>query len=455
MLTKAAAIEVVRGDLMQAYLHERDRLELIDQWYRWKHPRPTLPKRITPELRHLVDLSRTPWLGLVVTTVAQAMSVDNYRSEVDTAGPWYTWNANKFPVRQTAVHRAALAYGYAFVTVLPGEENNGRRTSVMRGVSPRRMVARYGDPAEDDWPMYAMKVHVQPDKAMLLRLYEDDVVHHLGTDASGSAVEYISYDVHDAGVCPVVRYANMLDLEGRADGEVEPFISVAARVNKTTYDRLLTQHYSSWKVRTIAGLAEPTTEEEANRKKLQLRQDDILVAEDADTKFGTLDETPLTGFLEAERADLESLAAVTQTPAHNLTGQLINLSAEALAAARAALTQKVAERRTSFGSSHVQALQLAAALEGDEGAANDVHARVTWQDMEVRSIAQAVDALGKAATMLGIPVEALWARIPGVEKADVDEWLRMRAAADPLAQMHAELLRQAATTQPAPAPALA
>jgi hypothetical protein len=168
----------------------------------------------------------------------------------------------------------------------------------------------------------------------------------------------------------------------------------------------------------------------------------MLVAEDPDTKFGTLDETPLGGFIDAWRSDIEALAAVSQTPTHTLTGQLVNLSAEALAAARAGLNQKITERQKSFGKSHVQALRLAAQLEGNEIDAQDVASRVTWQDMEIRSIAQAVDALGKAATMLQIPPQALWGRIPGVEKSDVDEWEAMAAQSDPVTQMTNTLMAQ-------------
>src|SRR5699024_4102882 len=156
-------------------------------------------------------------------------------------------------------------------------------------------------------------------------------------------------------------------LDGSLEGEVVSFNGLGARINKTAYDRLLTQHYNTWKVRTIAGLGDFAKDQrEAEQKKMQLRQDDILVAEDHDTRFGTLDETPLDGFIGAERADIESLAAVSQTPSHNLTGQMVNLSAEALAAARAPLTQKIAERQLAFGKSHDQMLRLAAFIEGDE-----------------------------------------------------------------------------------------
>jgi len=122
---------------------------------------------------------------------------------------------------------------------------------------------------------------------------------------------------------------------------------------------------------------------------------------------------------------------------------MANLSAEALAAARASLSQKVTERQKSFGQSHAQGLRLAAAIDGHDDYAVDVTGRVTWQDMEIRSISQAVDALGKAAQMLQIPPSVLWSRIPGVEKSDVEEWLELAKRGDPIVELQARLERQA------------
>lgn len=441
-----AVEELVKGQLLPAFLKERERLDRIDLWYRWKHEDHRLPRSATPELKQLLELSKAPWLGLVVTTVAQAMYVDGYRSPdlPDNSTVWRTWQANDFDNRQIPVHRAALAYGQSYVTVLPGELN-GQSTSVMRGVSPRKMLAVYADPAEDDWPMYTIRVE-KSGQDLMIRVMDEENIYFLSTPGEGDKVTYIESRVHGVGLCPVVRYANMLDLDGRTDGEVEPFIPLAARINKTAFDRLLTQHFNSWKVRTVTGMAEPDTEEDANRKKLKLRQDDLLVAEDVDTKFGSLDETPLDGFIKAEESDVEKLAAVSQTPASSLTGKIVNVSADALAMTRAPLTQKVAERQRAMGKSHDQALRLAAALEGDEAAAQDVMAHVTWQDMDIRSLSQAVDALGKAATMLQVPPQALWNRIPGVTKSDVDEWKKLAAEANDIGSLTAMLDRQMGAT---------
>jgi hypothetical protein len=449
MLDPQAAISRTK-DLFQHWSHERERLDHIDHWYRWHQEPIQIPRVSTSELRRLAKLAKVPWLSLVVTTVAQSMYVDGFRSklddpsddDIDPRSPWQIWLANGFDQRQMAVHRAALAYGYSFVSVMPGVNFMGESEPVMRGISPRKMVALWDDPASDDWPQIALKVEKSGGE-YLCKLYDDTAIYELVGDNTGSSFTYVGEQVHDTGIVPIVRYCNELDLDGRTPGEVEPHIDLARKINKTAYDRLVTQHFSSWKVRTIAGLAEPDDDEVKTRKKLQLAQDDILVAEDPDTKFGTLDETPLSGFIDAWRSDIEALAAVSQTPTHELTGQLANLSAEALAAARAALTQKVTERQKSFGRSHAQALRLAALINGDDDYARDVTGRVTWQDMEIRSISQAVDALGKAAQMLGIPVKALWGRIPGVERSDVEEWAKMAMDGDPIMQMRWEMEAQA------------
>jgi len=378
--------------------------------------------------------------------LAQQDDPETPQSEAGDSPPWRAWMANQMDRRQVALHRAMLAYGYAFTTVLPGRDPmTGIDQAVIRGVSPRKMVAFYEDPAEDDWPEYAMRIVERKGDEYRVRLYDDTAVYELSIGGYSGAAEVKLLEepaVHGAGVCPVIRYANMLDLDGRTPGEVEPYIGIAGRINKTSYDRLLVQHFNSWKIRYVTGMAEPDGEEDAIRTKLRLRQDDLLIAEDPDTKFGQLDETSLGGFIDAHRADIETLAAASQTPTHELTGQMANLSAEALAAARASLSQKITERQKSAGAAHAQTLKLAAALDGHRDYATDITGRVTWQDMEIRSISQAADALGKMVQMLGVPPTATWARIPGVEKQDVVEWIELADRGDPITKMQQRLEQQ-------------
>lgn len=422
----------------------------------WLHPDSAYgfktPPKASPEHKALADLSRTPWLSLVVTNVAQAMYVDSVVGK-DGAVPelWDTWLRNNMQAHQVANHRAMVSYGQTFGVVMPAIEN-GEDTARMRCVSPRRMACQWNDPGTDLYPEYALEALAADTKQRRYRLYGPHFVYQI-VDTEGAPYTVVGIENHGVGVTPVVRFSNMLDLDGNVCGEVTPFIPTASRINKTSYDRLLAQHFNSWKVRTIAGMSLPENEDdpeaektEIAREKLRLAQEDILISEDENTRFGVLDSTGLDTFVTAWRADIEALAAASQTPAHALTGQLVNLNAEALAAARSPLTQKVYERQVNAGAAYGRMLQLAASVSGMDDTAADSMVRVTWQDMEIRSMSQAVDALGKAASMLKIPARGLWNRIPGVERSDVQEWERMAkddTDADPIT---AVLRRHSAAT---------
>ena len=167
-------------------------------------------------------------------------------------------------------------------------------------------------------------------------------------------------------------------------------------------------------------MARPDDDDEARHLRMQLKVEDLLVAEDPDTKFGSLPATPLAPFIDAKDGDIRDLAAVTQTPPHHLLGQMANLSAEALAAAEASLNRKIIERKASFGESHESLLRLSARIVGDEEGWLDTSAQIHWRDMESRSLAQAADALGKLAQMLNVPYELLWEQIPGWSQTDVE-----------------------------------
>jgi hypothetical protein len=358
-----------------------------------------------------------------VTAVAQALYVDGYRraDDPDNAAGWAAWQRNGLDARQAAVHRGALAHGLAYATVLPG----GGDTAVIRGVSARRMIALYRDPAEDEWPEYAIRADHLRGQKMRWRLYDADAVYTF--DGDQTSPEFVTFDVHGAGVCPVIRFANQLDLDGRSAGEVSPLIALAARIDQDTFDRLVVQRFGAWSVRTISGMEMPAAAVDGDgnttsvaAEKLRLRMEDILVSESPDTKFGTLAGTPLDGYIKARESDIRDLAAVSQTPPDNLLGQMVNLSAEALAAARASLSAKVAERQASFGESWEQTLRLAAHVQGDSEGAEAFDAQVVWRDTEIRSLAQAADALGKLAQMLRVPVQMLWEKIPGWTQQDVE-----------------------------------
>lgn len=436
--------KLISDTLMPAFMAEREKLDRIDSWMRWDHDQPISATQATREHKELAKRSQTPLGHLIVTAAAQELYVEGYRRSDDPAdkAPWRAWQVNGMDSRQIPLHRAALGYGYAYNLVLPGSTTLGESIAKITPISPRRGMGFYADQAEDDWPRYFLRCDPAKVNGIIgwsIRLYDEERVWRYQSDGFGSGLTYIDYEIHDIGVCPVIMYANQLDLEGRTPGEVEPFIPIMGRIDQTTFDRLLIQRHASWKVRTVTGMTLPDDDESQNRAKLKLSVEDVLVAEDADTKFGHLPETSPTGTIDSTKFDLQLLSAVSQTPSYELLGDLINLSAEALVAARSSLARKVDERKHSFGKAHEQTLRLASRIMGDYDAAADWSAQVLWKDTEGRSLGQAADALGKLATMLGVPVEMLWERIPGWTQTDVERAKEMVANGDSLTQLLTEL----------------
>ena len=419
VMSRTNVVELANEVLIPGWQSTKRGLDVVDKWHRWEPGslKDKIPPHAANEHRNLANISETPFLSLVVTSVAQQLVAEGFRSSrtVDTARLTLPWNRNRMFSRQRAIYRAALAYGYSYATAMPGDTG-----VVLRGRSPRDLYAVYGDVVEDEYPMYYLLV-----RGSHFYVVDEEAVHILGNE-NGRLV-YIEHKIHGAGVAPAVRYSNQIDLEGRTPGEVEPYVQSAERINKTIYDRLLVQHYSSWKVRTATGLDMPQDEGDRERVKMLLRQGDILTGEEG-VQFGTLDETSPEGLIRATEEEIKILAVVTQTPVHALTGDLVNLSAEAIAESRAMADLKVHERKVGFGDSNEQLLRLAAHIEGRHDDAADFTLRTDWADLQSRSMNQAADALGKMATMLKVPVELLWDKIPGITPEIAKAWLDYKEA---------------------------
>lgn len=440
-MDRSSALDLAER-IVPAWRSERERLDRIDGYMRGQHDRPYRPSDAGGEHRRLEERSVSNWLPLVVKAVGQALFVEGYRSteDVGNAKPWATWQANGLDARQGQLHRSALTFGMAYAVVLPGDP-----LPVIRGVSARKMLALYADQAGDDWPLYAVQVEtstVEGESKLMVRVYTETEVHFLSTDPSGSNPTWIESRKHNLGVVPVVRFPCELDLDGRYVGEVEPLMRVQDRINQITFDTNLVQSFGSMVIRTISGMSLPEGTTEAKRKKIEMAADRFLVADDPDTKFGSIPGTPLDGYVRVREQAINDLAAQSQTPPHHLLGQMSNLSAEALAAAESSLMRKAEDRRHTFGEAWEQTLRLAAYADGDLDGWEDYGAQVVWRDTEARSLSQTVDALGKAAEMLGLPVEMLWPRIPGFTSTDVEQAKAIRAKGDSLGLLAEEMRRQ-------------
>jgi hypothetical protein len=422
-------------DRLHAYVHSR-------QPFLW------LPETAPREVRRIAEMSRVNVLGLVVDSVAQSMYVDGFRAPKQEAEDpaWDIWQRNKLDARQIGVHRAMLTYGVAYSVTLPGDP-----VPVIRGASPRNLTAVYAD--DPDLPMWALeRMHSAVKGEALFRLFDDDQLYYVSVKGSGTP-EFISSDVHGQGKVPIVRFLARCDLDDdEVTSELDDLLAIQDQINLTTFGLLVTQHYGAFPQKWITGwMAEVDNDPIATESnKLMVSAAKILTFEDPEAKLGQFQAADLSGYVESRKDSLRNLAAISQTPAHALRGELINLSAEALAAAEQAERRKVTERETMAGESWEQTLALAGEI---AGIATDPAAEVRWKDTEARAFAATVDGLGKMATMLNIPVQEIWERIPGVTQTEIARWKATAASGDAFAQLNGLLSRQMApSTSPVPAP---
>lgn len=421
----------LRKQLLPAWGDELPAMNRIDRWWRW-NPKPMrLKGTSTWEHRMLRDMGMTPWLGLVVTTVAQTLyleGVEKPGTEDDTAkvNPlWLPWLRSGMPERQIALHRSSLAYGVSYASARAVETGSNGIRAHIDCYSPREAIAIYEDPETDRYPQLFMRHRTLSPMREQFDVWDSFNIWTWVRSSGGyefiQAIPHMALSPDGEPVCPVIRYTNQMDLEGRTPGEVEPYIPLAQRLNKDNYDRLLAQHFNSWKVRTATGLdMSSLSNTERNDKKVELRQNDLL-AGGTGVQFGTLPETDLGNITESKQADVEELAAVSQTPA-TAFGKMVNVGDAGIEESRAGFYSKRNERRKSFGVSHLNLLRLCSSIEGRNDDAADFTLSALWEDTDTRTISQAIDALGKAATSLGVPQELLWDLIPQVSKTTADSW---------------------------------
>lgn len=431
MLTVDEITEILR-DMWVAHQTERLRFDRIHGYVEGKFGVPEVPDGAGEEVKELAKLSVMNVLAMVRDSFAQNLSVTGYREvtshENDAA--WSTWQRNRMDARQAEVHRAALTYGASYVVVMPGD-----RGPVFYPRSPRQIFVTYADPQIDSWPQYALETWIDSSEGKprrKARLFDDTYVYpldlgevvgvltdqHSTLSARGLRAEFHGDPephgaTHEgAPVCPVVRFINARDSDDLVVGEIENLITTQRSINSVNFDRLIVSRFGAFPQKVITGWsAEPD-------EVLRASAGRVWAFDDPDVKATTLAPGSTDSYNELLSALLEHVAMVAQISPAQVSGKMVNVSAEALAAAEANQQRKLAAKRESFGEGWEQVLQLAAAMDGDTATAEDSGAEVVWRDTEARSFGTVVDGITKLVSA-GVPIEALLTMIPGMTQQTV------------------------------------
>lgn len=463
--TKVAqkALQTLSSDL-------EERLLEIDRYERGHQQLPYMPDNADAEYKLHGKRAITNVMPFLIGTPAQMMFVDSFSrgrtsdqavatltSRAQAVQPeWDHFQKSGMDKKQAAIYRGALKFGHSFVLTFKDE----KRGVLSKGLSALKTTALYEDPANDEDPYAAITVTRWPvgnkdddDFTIGLATLYDNTFEYPVTFKSLDDTESVRVGAgrkHGSSVCPVTRFTAAVDLEGRTCGVVEPMFRLQDRINQTVFDLLIVQSFASFKVRTISGMAPPIkmrpVDVDGNTVLNPTEDDDRIVewrpvidpdtgrpipdqvnlnakrlffARDPETKFGTLDETPLDGFIKAIELGFRHMAALSQTPPHHILGEISNISAEALEAAETALARKVEEFKTSFGESWERVFRVAAEIGETEGA-EDFAGEVQWRNLNHGSLNVVSDGLAKLAAF--IPGKGLRARVPGVTARELAYW---------------------------------
>lgn len=462
---------------------EEVRFSEIHEWVKDRVCSIYVPEKASKEYRQLVDQSRWNVLDFLIGSLAKNFYVDGYRPERgdQNAEVWKVWQANRMDARQSGLWRKSLEYGVSYTVTVPGKIA-GKKMPVITPWSPRRLTALYEDPINDEWARYAMTVGFEkpifdPSGVRFVTpvtIYDDHFEYKLDVPSTLLRTQAYTFgrpapmyfgeiivntdDVkvreHGLGYVPVVRYMDTFgELDDGPEGIVWPVIPAQKQLNQTTFSLGMAEFFSAFIQKYVAGLEIQEDENGNPKEPFNVAVDKLLQAEDPETKFGSFPQTDLSGYLSSRDKTLLYITAVRQIEPHTMVvGDAVsNVSAEALAALSNSHGQDIAEHKASYGESVEQNMRLAGLAMGDQNAWQDIAAQARWRDTTPRSLGQIADALGKLATMLEVPPEELWERIPDVTDQDLQRWKKAHKERDSIAKLDG-VLNDARTNRPSTDP---
>ncbi|UVK59023.1 portal protein [Microbacterium phage Cen1621] len=433
------------------------RLGLPKRYLAGDHDLAYMPTKAKPEYRQIAERSIDNWLPLIPDEFTKGLAVDGFRAPraSDNVEAWRYWQDNGLDARQTIAHRGAFEYGTSYVLVLPGVDKSRPQ---IKPLSPLRSAAWYADD-DDDYPELGLirldTFREGQQKRQRVAILDDTRVVYYSRPVEGGDMRYERTLLHGLGVTPLVRFRDRLD--GEALGLVRPFKRHQDRINAIAFNIAMAMQYATFRQRWATGLAIPEDDDGNPVEPFNAAIDRLWISDDPNARFGDFAQTDIRGMQDEYKAAVASLAAAAQISPAILTGDLVNVSADALLAIRTGTNRKLDEYKLLFGESWELVLRLAAAAAGATPPPTD--AETMWRDTSGDSFAAKVDGLGKLAQMLAVPQEALWEEVPGMTDSKLQRW-RELAKPDALDSLTAEIMRQGAAAEatlgaaqpPAPAP---
>lgn len=434
---------------------DQDRFDKLEAYRCGNHPLPIGHHRMREAFRVLQRKSRSNYTGLVVEAVkerAKPLAIQ-HESAAQTKASQLRWQANSLDAEAPVAHSWCLTFGRSYAIVGPPTEENFGQPVV--SIEDPRQVTHEPHPLRRRVAVAGLKIYVNnilnQNKAVLylgdgtVYYYYRPIRKYEASNLRFNQAKWLD-DVDegengyaDLGInrCPVIPFINRPDYDPMGFGEFEDVIDVQDRINSTILDRMVISRMQAYRQRWMKG-AKITDEEGNPLPPFDPGADLLWAVEDSDAQFGEFEPTDIRPLLEATKADVNDLAAITRTPPHYLLGALVNVSGDALTAAETGLVSKVKDRMVGWGESWEDVDRVAGLYLGETP---NPSSSLVWADPQFRSIAEISDAATKQQAV-GVP----WRQLMELLQFTPDQIQVMRA------ERAADAMLTAALTPPAPTP---
>jgi hypothetical protein len=428
-------------------LTRRDFIDLADQWYSGPQPVPYGYDKASDLLKQFHDEANANFSALLVDSCVERLHVEGFKVDGQiNDDAWEIWQSNGFDLGSEQVFLDRLALGEAAILVDPERNADGLPTITPEHPSQTIVEYRPGRMRERAAGLKVWIDDLLDEPALMATVYLPDAVvtyaapagsnfHRNGTIRTGEPVmvpapawelQPSKSGRHDLGEVPLVAFPNRPRMMSSGLTEFDRTLPIQKRINRTILDRLTNQHFGAFKQKWATGIEVPLDPVTGNPvEPFNSAIDRAFIAEDPAARFGQFQPEDISSLLAAVSDDVKQMAALVPTPPHYLLGDLVNLSAEALKAAEAALVSRVRMHMRHIGEP-LEAVMRLALKAGGKASPSYAAMETRWRNPEFRTEGELVDALTKMKT-LGVPNEALWERW-GATPDEIKDWKAQQAS---------------------------
>jgi hypothetical protein len=430
-------------DLNRLYAKLKRRAGKAEVWSNYYNGDVPL-KFASPEFRGqtgaLFDDFSDNWCQVVPDATVERLVPIAFRLNDGTmdAKAWDAWRRNEADVEVGLAFLEALIAGRSFGLVWKPDGVNTEitfhdvRQAIVDYVPGKRRVRRAGLLVWRDGNQERASLFY-PDAVFLFVRESSNAYGYALDDGAG----WMSAGTlpNPLGVVPLVALENRARLRGKPTSEIASVAPLQDSVNTLWAHLMTAADERAVPARAVLGMDRPTKEildedgEVIGEEDLPIdrfRRDRLLWLEREGASIAEFSAADLTNYTSVIETAVRHIAAQTRTPPSYLTGEMVNISADALVASEAGLVAKVQERQRYFGAALRELMRLEALAAGDPARAEALSmGSVVWRDAQFRSEAQYADALTKYKA-INVPDEALWERMPDTTPEEIERWKSMR-----------------------------